>query len=280
MKPRKKKKYYEDKQAFLHRLSTIGVNEGEPRRRSESVEEDEIDPEEEKNRNFKPANKRDAHERPRIRCGAYSQETGRICQDWAMENGRCRRHGGAVENVTVGTHKERTGKATRRTQTHSLHARYLPEDIMEFIDPSLDLDPAAILWTNIQLQYATLIRLQKIMYVRDEEDHRTFRVSESAGKGGVSESREVHTAWDRYGKMVQAQTTAMRELRSAIQQFISLTPEEDERRLKISILQQNLEKLKREAETEQIEQENTFIINDKDEMQRIMEERMRKNGSS
>lgn len=52
-------------------------------------------------------------------------------------------------------------------------------------------DPIDVLWDQIQIAYAAIIRAQKIMYVRDQEDVTTTKIADSSGnvcseKGSVA----------------------------------------------------------------------------------------------
>ncbi len=41
------------------------------------------------------------HERKK--CGAWARQAGRACQNWAMNNGRCRMHGGKSPGPPLGS---------------------------------------------------------------------------------------------------------------------------------------------------------------------------------
>lgn len=67
-----------------------------------------------------------------------------------------------------------------------------------------------------------------------------------------------------------------RELRSSIRQFVEMADQDDERRLKLDQMQLNIDKTK--AEVKQITNESqsssrTIIVNNKEEMRRLMNER-------
>ncbi|HBE9812384.1 TPA: hypothetical protein KNI83_004153, partial [Clostridioides difficile] len=49
-------------------------------------------------------------------------------------------------------------------------SKYLPEETRELIQEISIKDKFDILWEQITIQYAAIIRAQKIMYVKDKEE--------------------------------------------------------------------------------------------------------------
>lgn len=45
------------------------------------------------------------------------------------------------------------------------------------------LKPLDILWQNITLQYVVIIRTQKLMYVKDQQDKTIEKIEEKEGNG-------------------------------------------------------------------------------------------------
>ena len=84
------------------------------------------------------------------------------------------------------------------------------------------MDPLDILWDNITLQYTAIIRAQKLMYVRDQEDKTTTKIGEGYSDTGGSEKWEVQQAWDKHATFLQAQSRAMKTLESMIRQYDEL----------------------------------------------------------
>ncbi|MDA7028466.1 phage terminase small subunit [Bacillus sp. CLL-7-23] len=155
-------------------------------------------------------------------------------------------------------------KGNQNAKTHGFFSKYLPEETREIMEEIQERSPADMMWDQIQIQYAAIIRAQRIMFVSDKEDH---------GQEVKSESRdyteyEVQFAWDRHATFLNAQSRAMGELRSLIKQFDQLAHEEDERRLKLEQMRLNIEKTKAEVERlNDDENDSTFeiIIKDKSE---------------
>lgn len=148
---------------------------------------------------------------------------------------------------------ERNNAATK----HGLFSRYIPQatlDIMGTLDKS---DPADIMWDQIQIQYAAIIRAQQVMFVHDEHDHLREESGSSNGAEGSSVSYKVAFAHERHQSFLNAQSRAIGELRTSIKQFNEMTYDEDERNLKLSQMQTNITKA--ETETTFIEERTKLL---------------------
>ena len=73
---------------------------------------------------------------------------------------------------------------------HGLFQKYLPKDTLDIIDSMDDKTPLDLIWDSIQIQYAAIIRAQKIMYVKDADDRTTTQVGYTDGKVS-GESRAI-----------------------------------------------------------------------------------------
>ena len=78
-----------------------------------------------------------------------------------------------------------------------------------------------ILWENIQIAYAAIVRAQQIMYVKDHEDKTIEKIEEKEGNV-IGEKWEVQQAWDKQATFLKAQARAQGELRSLIKQYDEL----------------------------------------------------------
>src|SRR5690625_7696169 len=104
----------------------------------------------------------------RKRCGAKTR-AGTPCKNGAMANGRCRMHGGKSTGPP---------KKNSNARTHGLFAKYLPQETLEIMDSINDINPLDILWTNIKMQFASIIRAQQIMFVYNQNDVDRFVTQE------------------------------------------------------------------------------------------------------
>ena len=117
--------------------------------------------------------------------------------------------------------KNATGPpGNKNAEKHGLFSKYLPEETLSIIQ-EMPTSPLDILWDQIQISYAAIIRSQQIMYVKDQKDKTIEKVSKQSGKI-IGEKWEVQQAWDKQGNFLQAQARAQSELRSLIKQYDEL----------------------------------------------------------
>lgn len=95
--------------------------------------------------------------------------------------------------------------------------KYLPEETVSIIE-EMPEDPLDVLWDQIQIAYAAIIRAQQIMYVKDKED----KTKEVTLDGEASTAYDVQQAWDKQAGFLKSQARAQAELRSSIRQYEEL----------------------------------------------------------
>ena len=142
--------------------------------------------------------------------------------------------------------------------THGLFSKYIPKETLELMGMLEEKSPADIIWDQIMIQYAAIIRAQKIMFVTGKYEMIKELKKEKNRVTDNEESTETEWefqfAWDRQAAFLNAQSRAMSELRSLIKQFNEMAAEDDERRLKLEHMQAQIDKTK--AETEKITSAN------------------------
>jgi uncharacterized protein YjcR len=131
---------------------------------------------------------------------------------------------------------------------HGLFSRYIPKETLEIMGMLDEKDPADLLWDQIMIQYAAIIRAQEIMFVTDKNEMIKELKKEKHSESGSEIEYEFQFAWDRQATFLNAQSRAIAELRSSIKQFLELAHEQDERRLKLEKMQLNIEKTKAELD--------------------------------
>ncbi|PAY13495.1 phage terminase small subunit [Bacillus sp. 7705b] len=151
------------------------------------------------------------------------------------------------------------GGAPQRNQnavTHGFFSKFLPEETLEIMEEIQERSPADMIWDQIQIQYAAIIRAQRIMFVQNKDDlakelkkaKYVYQPQEDEDgneyfeKSIAEEELEIQFAWDRHATFLNAQSRAMGELRGLIKQFDQLAHEADERRLKLEQMRLNIEK--------------------------------------
>ncbi|MCP1103762.1 uncharacterized protein YjcR, partial [Aequitasia blattaphilus] len=105
----------------------------------------------------------------------------------------------------------------QNARKHGLFSRYLPKETLAIIE-EMSQDPLDLLWDQIQIANAGIIRAQQIMYVKDKDDKTKSKIEKK--RGNVSgEKWEIQYAWDKQGSFLQAQAKAQAELRNLIKQY-------------------------------------------------------------
>lgn len=153
----------------------------------------------------------------------------------------------------------------KHAEKHGFFSKYLPEETFSIIQ-EMPEDPLDILWDQIQIQYAAIIRAQQIMYVRDRDDMSTTQIQHKTGDSVKEERWEVQQAWDKQGNFLQAQSRAMKTLESLIRQYDELLHKDwdmasEEQRRRIETMKAQANKINRESGKDD-EDEGVEIIND------------------
>ncbi|MGE7954820.1 phage terminase small subunit [Lysinibacillus xylanilyticus] len=143
-------------------------------------------------------------------------------------------------------------KRNRAAMIHGLRSKFLFDEQVEIMEALQDFDVVDQLWLQIELSFAAIIRAQKIMWVEDPFDHLKEISGEMDAEGMSKTDYKVIYAHERYESYIKAQTRAFAEHRNLVKQFMDLTTEDDERRLKLEQMQLNMEKTKTDIELSKI----------------------------
>lgn len=154
-------------------------------------------------------------------------------------------------------------KGNKNAEKFGFYTKHLPEETVSIIQ-DMPTDPLDILWSQIQISYAAIVRAQQIMYVRNREDKTIEKVEERKGKI-QGEKWEVQQAWDKQGNFLSAQAKAMTSLRGDIKQYDELLHKRwdlatDEQKARIEQMRANTERIQKDSVPE--EDEGVEIIND------------------
>lgn len=139
-------------------------------------------------------------------------------------------------------------------EKHGFFRKYLPEEAVSIIE-EMPKDPLDILWDQIQIAYAAIIRAQKIMYVEGRED----KTKELVASGECSSSWDVQQAWDKQGNFLQAQSRAQKTLESMIGKYEDMLHKNwelatEEQKARVELLKSQREHLNKDAvQTEDLE---------------------------
>lgn len=124
---------------------------------------------------------------------------------------------------------------------HGLFSKYLPEETLELVGSIENMSPLDILWENICLKYAAIIRSQKIMYVKDDKDV-TKRITMD---GAEATAYQYIEAYDKQATFLMAQSRAMGTLMNLIKQYEEMCNSElatEEQKLRIEKLKTEITK--------------------------------------
>lgn len=110
-------------------------------------------------------------------------------------------------------------KQNKNAEKYGFFSKYLPEETVSIIQ-EMPTDPLDILWDQVQIAYAAIIRAQSIMYVRDRDKH---------------------------GNFLQAQARAQKTLEGLIKQYDELLHKNwelasEEQKARIAVLKSQVEK--------------------------------------
>ncbi len=125
--------------------------------------------------------------------------------------------------------------------------KHLPEETVSIIE-EMPKEPLDILWDQIQIAYAAIIRAQQIMYVQDRDDKTIEKVEDKYGNV-TGEKWEVQQAWDKHGNFLQAQARAQKTLESMINKYDDLLHKNwelatEEQRARIERIKADTERIK------------------------------------
>ncbi len=183
----------------------------------------------------------------------------------------------SVSNPESGTAKGKNGampenrnfagcgapKKNKNAEKYGFFSKYLPEETVSIIQ-EMPTDPLDVLWDQIQISYAAIIRAQHIMYVRDKDDRTIEKVEEKREKA-AGEKWQVQQAWDKQASFLSAQARAMTSLRGDIKQYDELLHKRwdlatEEQKARIQQLKANTERMQKDSGPK--EEEGVEIYND------------------
>lgn len=140
---------------------------------------------------------------------------------------------------------------------HGFYSKHIPQETLDIMT-EMEQDPSALLWSQIMLQYAAIMRAQQIMFVEDKyetiKELKKLKVESGFDREGnsvqvpIEKEYEFQFAWDRQASFLNAQSRAMGEFRSLIKQFNEMAHEDDYRRLQLEKMQVTIDKTNAETE--------------------------------
>ena len=101
-----------------------------------------------------------------------------VVQQSEKQSCTTKKKGGQPGNKNASGHG--APKKNSNAEKHGLFRKYLPEETLSIIEEMPD-DSLDVLWNQIQIAYAAIMRSQQIMYVRDRNDKTIEKVAEQDG---------------------------------------------------------------------------------------------------
>ena len=117
-------------------------------------------------------------------------------------------------------------------------SKYLPDETKEIFDAVAKADPAEILWQQIQIQYAAIIRAQQIAHVIDRDDKTVEIISDGEAGTGYS----IQQAWEKQENFLNAQSRAMMTLNQMIARYEKMVS--GEQKMQVEKLQAEVDRLR------------------------------------
>ncbi len=107
----------------------------------------------------------------------------------------------------------------KKAEKYGFFSKYLPDETREIFSAINEADPLDLLWHQIQIAYAAIVRAQRIAYVKDQADKTVEKIGRKDGETVTEERWEVQEAWDKQNNFLKAQARAMDSLRGLIRQY-------------------------------------------------------------
>ena len=158
-----------------------------------------------------------------------------------------RKRGGQIGNKNAVGGNQSAPLRNHNAEKFGFFRKYLPEETVSIIE-EMPKDPLDVLWDQIQIAYAAIIRAQQIMYVQDRDDKTIERIEKKDGNV-CGEKWEVQQAWDKHGNFLQAQARAQKTLESMINKYDDLLHKNwelatEEQRARIERIKADTERIK------------------------------------
>ena len=172
--------------------------------------------------------------------------------------------GGQPGNQNAAGHGGTGPPGNKNAEKHGFYSKWLPAETLEIME-GMPTDPLDIIWDQIQIAYAAIIRAQQIMYVRDIDDKSTTRIQRKDGETVTEERWEIQQAWDKHASFMSAQSRQQKTLESLVKQYDELLHKNwelatNEQKARIDQIWAQTDRIK--ADSNNQEEDGVEIIND------------------
>ena len=175
-----------------------------------------------------------------------------------------RKKGGQLKNKNAVGNDGGAPEQNKNAEKYGFFSKYLPEETREIFSAIDHADPLDLLWHQIQIAYAAIIRAQRIAYVKDQQDKTKAKI----GSFDNGNTYMIQQAWDKQNEFLKAQARAQGELRALIKQYDEMLHKDweaasDEQRVRIAQMKAQTERLS--VDPTDGDEDGVEIINDADE---------------
>lgn len=157
-----------------------------------------------------------------------------------------------------GNHNSKGGPpGNHKAVKHGLFAKFLPQETKDLVAEIEKMSPMDILWKNICIKTASIIRAQPIMYVAGKDDV----IKRRTMSGESVDSYEYREAYEQQATFLAAQSRAMATLTKMIKQYEEMCAAglaTEEQKLRI-------QKLRMDLNVQQDNDDKVVIIDDTDQ---------------
>ncbi|WP_270659475.1 phage terminase small subunit [Paraclostridium bifermentans] len=162
--------------------------------------------------------------------------------------------------------------SNKNAEKFGFFSKHLPKETLDLMKEISEKNQLDILWEQITIQYAAIIRAQHIMYVENKEEMIKELKKEETSEYGQKIEYEFQFAWDRQATFLNAQSRAMGELRSLIKQYETMVNANwelvtEEQKTRIKKIKQDIDYSKSRTEVEK----SKIVNNEKNKEDKIDE---------
>lgn len=155
-----------------------------------------------------------------------------------------RKKGGQLKNKNAVGNDGGAPEQNKNAEKYGFFSKYLPEETREIFSAIDHADPLDLLWHQIQIAYAAIIRAQRIAYVKDQQNKTKAKI----GSFDNGDTYMIQQAWDKQNEFLKAQARAQGELRALIKQYDEMLHKDweaasDEQRARIAQIKAQTDKL-------------------------------------
>ncbi|WP_135552090.1 phage terminase small subunit [Paenibacillus cymbidii] len=131
---------------------------------------------------------------------------------------------------------------------HGLYSKFMPqnEEFQELLRMAQEMDPLDMMWFSVEVAFSKMMWAHRITFVSDKDDMTKVLKRTKDSDTTTEREYELQHANDKQATDIKTFAVASRELRSAIREFLSAAPDNDERRAKLEYMQLQAEKTKAE----------------------------------